>query len=175
MQSSLVQAAAPFWEDRSSPLSSLDDVTLPGFAEYLRLFVTVVSKCKTEKARTGNWNATQASRVRAELEAALNQPESSLDLWAREWLCESTRTCIYCPFINYILWFPVKLFDARHKMVDSANVTFKTTAPCVCAAGCGCSVCILCVIKQENSFSPTARNRYLCCSELHLSQKSSTP
>ena len=42
-----------------------------------------------------------------------------------------------------LLWFfhfAVRLFDARQKMVDSANVTFTTTAPCVCATGCGCSV-----------------------------------
>lgn len=47
----------------------------------------------------------------------------------------------------------MKLFDARHKLVDTANVTFTTTAPCVCASGCGCSVCILCVIKEKKIHS----------------------
>ena len=37
-QSFLVQAAAPFWEDRRGPLSSLDDGALPGF-------LTIASKC----------------------------------------------------------------------------------------------------------------------------------
>nr|QIC49960.1 hapless 2 [Actinia equina] len=38
--------------------------------------------------------------------------------------------------INYCI---TQLFDARRKLIDSSNVTFKTTEPCVCATSCGCS------------------------------------
>ncbi|KAK3748714.1 hypothetical protein QZH41_004710 [Actinostola sp. cb2023] len=41
--------------------------------------------------------------------------------------------------MNNGLVFAAQLFDARRKLIDNSNVTFKTTEPCVCATSCGCS------------------------------------
>lgn len=36
----------------------------------------------------------------------------------------------------------VNLWDARHGLLDSANITFETTSACVCLQDCSCTVSI---------------------------------
>ena len=36
--------------------------------------------------------------------------------------------------------FLVNLWDARHGLLDSANITFETTTACVCLQSCSCAV-----------------------------------
>ncbi|EDO36432.1 predicted protein [Nematostella vectensis] len=52
----------------------------------------------------------------------------------------------------------VQLYDARRKMVDSSNVTFRTTEPCVCASSCGCSCFkngFKCTKREDRDFTKT--------------------
>ena len=43
---------------------------------------------------------------------------------------------------EYSFFFLVNLWDARHGLLDSANITFETTRACVCIQTCSCAVCL---------------------------------
>ena len=45
--------------------------------------------------------------------------------------------------LNILFLFLVNLWDARHGLLDSANITFETTTACVCLQTCSCAVGLL--------------------------------
>ena len=42
--------------------------------------------------------------------------------------------------LNILFLFLVNLWDSRHGLLDSANITFETTTACVCLQTCSCAV-----------------------------------
>lgn len=47
--------------------------------------------------------------------------------------------------------FSVNLWDARHSLLDTANITFETTTACVCLQSCTCAVYVYLTLYIPNT------------------------